>query len=317
MQSALLCCIKTNSLKYFIYGILYLLVGSQLATAQTEGFLSNEGAVIHYRTYGKGDPLLIINGGPGMNSNGFATLADSLSSDRMVILYDQRGTGKSTLPGISNKTISMKGMLDDLEVLRKGLHINRWTILGHSFGGMLASYYAANYPERVNALILSSSGGIDLELLQYVNRNIQQRLSEKDRQSLEYWNNKIAGGDTSHAARLQRGMALAPAYLYHPKYISQVAERLTQGNTLINNLLWDDMRTIHFNCADSLATFSKPVLIIQGKQDIIEEKTARKAQSILKNSQVVLLDHCGHYGWLDSPTLYFKNIRQFLSTIKN
>jgi proline iminopeptidase len=252
-----------------------------------------------------------------MNSNGFATLADSLSSDRMVILYDQRGTGKSTLPGISNKTISMKGMLDDLEVLRKGLHINRWTILGHSFGGMLASYYAANYPERVNALILSSSGGIDLELLQYVNRNIQQRLSEKDRQSLEYWNNKIAGGDTSHAARLQRGMALAPAYLYHPQYIPLVAERLTQGNTLINNLLWDDMRTIHFNCADSLATFSKPVLIIQGKQDIIEEKTARKAQSILKNSQVVLLDHCGHYGWLDSPSLYFKSIRNFLSTIKN
>ncbi|HPH83810.1 MAG TPA: alpha/beta fold hydrolase [Ferruginibacter sp.] len=290
---------------------------SQFATAQTEGFLSNEGSVIHYRTYGKGDPLLIINGGPGMNSNGFAALADSLSSDRMVILYDQRGTGQSTLPEISIKTISMKNMLNDIEVLRKALHINQWTILGHSFGGMLASYYASIYPERVNALILSSSGGIDLELLQYVNRNIQQRLSAKDRQSLEYWNNKIAEGDTSHAARLQRGMALAPAYLYHSQFIPQVAERLTQGNTLINNLLWDDMRTIHFNCADSLASFNKPVLIIQGKQDIIEEKTARKAQSNFKKSQVVILDKCGHYGWLDSPTLYFKSIRTFLSNIKN
>ena len=59
-------------------------------------------------------------------------------------------------------------MVDDLEVLRKQLQIRQWIVLGHSFGGMLACYYATLFPENIEGLILSSSGGIDLELQSYV-----------------------------------------------------------------------------------------------------------------------------------------------------
>jgi proline iminopeptidase len=292
---------------------LLLFFFSTFAFAQTEGYSTNTDlSKTHYRTFGSGKPLLVINGGPGMNSNGFETLARKLAENRMVIIYDQRGTGKSTLPKLTPETVTMQLMIADIESLRKHLKIERWDVLGHSFGGMLASYYATVHPEKIGKMVLSASGGIDLGLLDYANANIQSKLTKTERDSLTYWNAKINAGDTSHKTRLGRGRNLAPAYLYDKKYVPILAERLTQGNADLNQLLWDDMQKIHFNCAPKLKNYAKPVLIIQGKQDIIKPETAERAHKVLKNSKVVLLEHCVHYGWLDAEVEYFKELNAFL-----
>ncbi len=267
---------------------------------------------IYYRTYGAGKPILIINGGPGMNSDGFADLAKSLSKNNMAIIYDQRGTGKSFLQKPDSTSVTMQLMADDIENLRKYLKIKKWIILGHSFGGMLASYYAGIYPESTEALILSSSGGIDLGLLSYVNTRLTARLNAQEKDSLNYWNKKISDGDTSYFARLHRGLALAPAYVYDRKNIPAIAERLTKGNSVINDLVWQDLQKIKFDCKGKLSRFNKPVLIIQGKHDIIEEKTALTEHQVLKNSKLVFMDHCVHYGWLDRPDIYFPEIQEFI-----
>ncbi len=292
---------------------LLLLLFQFTVCAQKEAIIKNGNGCIYYKTFGSGKPLLLINGGPGMNSNGFDAIAKKLSANYMVITYDQRGTGRSVVEKLDKHTITLDLMIADIELLRKHLHISKWIILGHSFGGMLASYYATIHPENIESLILSSSGGIDLGLLSYASTNIQARLSSKESDSLNYWNKKIASGDTSYHARLGRGMALAPAYIYNRKYIPIIAERLTQGNTMINNLVWDNMQQIKFDCTKKLLSFDKRVLIIQGKNDIIEERTALQEHEVFKNSILVLLDHTGHYGWLDNEKEYLGAIEKFLS----
>lgn len=281
--------------------------------AQKDGFAESNGVKIYYRTFGKGIPVLIINGGPGLNSDGFADLAKTLSAHNQTIIYDQRGTGRSVMQKIDASTMTMQFMIDDIENLRKHLKIERWIILGHSFGGMLASYYATIHPGNIISMILSSSGGIDLDLLSYVSRNINARLTPQQLDSANYWSQKVAGGDTSHFARWQRARALANAYVLDKKYAPIIAERLTYSNLDINNLLWQDMQRIHFNCAAKLSTFDQPVLIIQGRQDIIEIKTSQKANEILKNSKLVIVDHCIHYGWLDNREAYLSQVEEFIS----
>lgn len=286
---------------------------STVAFAQTEGYSTNaDQSKTYYRIFGSGKPLLVINGGPGMNSNGFETLARKLSEHRKVIIYDQRGTGKSTLKELTPQTVSMRLMASDIEALRKHLQIERWDVLGHSFGGMLASYYATAFGGHIDKLILSASGGIDLGLRDYVGANIQSKLTQTERDSLTYWNAKIDAGDTTHATRLGRGRNLAPAYLYDKKYVPILAERLTQGNADLNQLIWDDLDKIKFDCAPQLKNFSRPVLIIQGKQDIIKPETAERSRQAFKNSKVVYLENCGHYGWLDVEGEYFDQINSFL-----
>ncbi|MDQ6610162.1 MAG: alpha/beta hydrolase [Bacteroidota bacterium] len=294
--------------------VLYFLLfqTSTKVSAQTEEYAPGVQLKTYFRTFGTGKPLLIINGGPGMNSDGFVTLAKTLSKNHQTIIYDQRGTGKSVLKKTDSATITMRLMAEDLEQLRSYLKIEKWSVLGHSFGGMLASYYATLHPDKIEALILSSSGGVDLELLSYVDA-ITSKLTQGERDSLAYWNSRISTGDTSYATRLGRGRSLAPAYLYDRKNIPVIAERLTQGNSLVNNLVWNNLRTMNFDCKKALASFDKPVLIIQGKQDIIEEKTGQKAHQLFKNSKLVLLDKCGHYGWLDRPDKYLPEVENFLA----
>ena len=281
--------------------------------AQKDGFAQSDGVKIYYRTFGTGTPILIINGGPGLNSDGFVDLAKTLSAQNQTIVYDQRGTGKSVMQKIDASSITMELMIDDMENLRKQLKIERWIILGHSFGGMLASYYATIHPDRIISMILSSSGGIDLDLLSYVSKNINARLTPQQQDSASYWSQKINNGDTSYFARWQRAKVLANAYVYNKKYALPIAERLTQSDLRVNNLIWQNMQKIKFNCAPKLSTFTKPVLIIQGKQDVIEERTSQKANKILKNSKLVILDHCVHYGWLDNRDMYLSEVEKFIS----
>jgi proline iminopeptidase len=282
--------------------------------AQTEGFSKNtDSSQTYYKIFGKGTPILIINGGPGMNSNGFEPMAKILAEKYQTIIYDQRGTGKSALKELNDKTVSMKLMADDIESLRKHLKINKWTILGHSFGGMLASYYATIYPNSIDKLILSSSGGVDLSLLKGENL-IEAGLSKIEKDSLNYWNDKIEKGDTSYTARIGRGRAMAPAYVYDRKFVTIIAERLTQGNSTLNSLLWGDMQKMNFDCKNKFSNFKNPVLIIQGKQDIISAAIGEISLKAFPNSKMVLLENCKHYGWLDAKEKYFDTIESFLKS---
>src|SRR6476469_2737356 len=100
--------------------LLFLLLSASVA-AQTEGTIESAGSKLYYRTFGTGQPLLIINDGHGMNSDGFVPLAQRLSAANMTIIYDQRGTGKAALEKVNSATVTMDLMVADLENLRKHL----------------------------------------------------------------------------------------------------------------------------------------------------------------------------------------------------
>ncbi len=297
----------------FLFLLVFFCISSRFGLGQKSQFITQSENTIHYRVFGEGIPILIINGGPGMNSDGFAGLAETLGKSYKTIIYDQRGTGKSKLNRVNSETISLELMAKDIETIRNELDLEEWLILGHSFGGILASYYTTKYPERVSGLILSSSGGLDLEL--FSSLNITARLTPLQRDSLNYWTRQIQNGDTTYYASLKRGKYLAPAYLNNKSFIPSVAERLTQGNSTINSLVYQNMRRINYDVSADLKTFSKPVLIMQGKHDIIPIAVSKKAHSIFKNSKLVVLPNSSHYGWLEDPKMYFSNIDSLINLI--
>ncbi|WP_104734715.1 alpha/beta fold hydrolase [Hanstruepera ponticola] len=284
---------------------------SKLGISQSAIDIPIENGNIHVTTFGIGKPILIINGGPGMNSEGFTSLAQELGKTNLAILYDQRGTGQSTISEVNSETMTMDLMVSDIEAIRKYFGFKDWVVLGHSFGGMLASYYLKKHPERLSGLILSGSGGFNLSITR--NLNLLSRLSKNERDSLNYWNRQISRGDTSYQARYNRGKYLAPAYVYDKKHAPVIAERLTQGNRTINSLIWQNIRTINFDCSEAYKNFEKPVLIIQGKQDVMGDHIAKEAYNLLPNSTLVFMDKCAHYGWLEQPRDYFEALSNFLN----
>ncbi|MFY0697230.1 MAG: alpha/beta hydrolase [Balneola sp.] len=304
-------------MKYIFYSLLtgLFIFLSQIGFAQQSQFIEENDGLIHFRVFGDGVPVLIINGGPGMNSDGFSGLAETLGESYKAIIYDQRGTGKSQLSEINSRSITLDLMVKDIEAIRKELNIEEWAIVGHSFGGILASYYTSKHPTRVSGLILSSSGGLDMSL--FSSLNITGRLTSLQRDSLNYWTRKIQNGDTTYFASLQRGKYLAPAYLNDKSYVPNVAERLTQGNSEINALVYQDMRRIGYDVTEDLKGFENPVLIMQGKHDIIPVAISEKAHSVFKHSKLLILPNSSHYGWLEDSLLYFAEIDSLISLTQN
>jgi proline iminopeptidase len=112
-----------------------------------------------YGTPGSATPVIIANGGPGFShvyllQNDVFT--SRLAHDRQVVFYDQRGDGKSKLlkPDAAQ---DMNAQVADLDAIRAQLGFQRFDLIGHSWGGLLAMGYASAHPEHIEKLVLIDS----------------------------------------------------------------------------------------------------------------------------------------------------------------
>lgn len=119
-----------------------------------EGFITTQDSVkIRYKVAGNGKPCLYIHGGPGQGFDSFELMkGNNLEKKLTMIYFDQRGSGSSEKAA----NYHMETMLKDIETLRKHLGIKKFYLLAHSFGGMIATEYANEYPEHVEGLILAN-----------------------------------------------------------------------------------------------------------------------------------------------------------------
>lgn len=118
-------------------------------------YLNIWGKKIWYEVYGAehSDTLLYLHGGPGASCLDFVNLARALCGNMRVILFDQLGVLRSDAIG-EQESYSMEYQIEMIEEMRRLLGIEKWSILGHSYGGMLAVLYAYTYPDPIHKLIL-------------------------------------------------------------------------------------------------------------------------------------------------------------------
>ncbi len=112
---------------------------------------------IYYEIHGDGEPLLMIQG-YGRYSGHWTTLIPPFSKEYRVIIFDNRGTGRTDKP---ETPYTIKMMAADARGLLDAIGIDKANVLGASMGGMIAQEFALNYPDRVISLILgcTSCGG--------------------------------------------------------------------------------------------------------------------------------------------------------------
>lgn len=101
------------------------------------------------------EPAIFIHGGPGGTHMGFGNLI-SLADARAVILYDQLDSGKSDRPE-DPANWRVERFVGELEAIRQALGIERWHLVGHSWGAALALEYAAAYPEATASAVLGGT----------------------------------------------------------------------------------------------------------------------------------------------------------------
>lgn len=113
------------------------------------------GKKIYCEVYGAefNDTLLYLHGGPGASCLDFVNQAKALGKKMKVVIFDQLGVLRSEAIA-ENEDYSMEYQIEMIEEMRKLFGIEKWSILGHSYGGMLAVLYAYIYPNSIQRVIL-------------------------------------------------------------------------------------------------------------------------------------------------------------------
>lgn len=281
------------------------------------GSYKSNGVKLRYYLLGTGKPVLILSGGPGTWGKDLLPVAELLdNASYRSILFDQRGTGESKLKTYDEKTINLQAYVDDIEGLRKHLKLEQWIILGHSWGGRLAMAYAAEYPDRVQSLILVGSGGAHNNYSHVFSKNIQTRQQDLELAAYYFWTNPYRMGMMPDQALVEQVRSQLPSYMYDRSKVLPLFTNL--GEEVFNPRTFQIARKIKLTSSvrkNLQASFTQPVLVIQGEQDPIGVSTAYANLGLFEASsrkEIKLINACGHIPWLEQRDIFNMYLTDFL-----
>ena len=258
---------------------------------------------------GAGLPLIAVNGGPGLSHVYMMQndLWQRVAAHRLVVLYDQRGTGESKHVQ-ANAPQTMDAQIADLDAIRTALALDRVAILGDSYGGMVAMAYAAAHPEHVARLILSDSSAPSwnslVHLLPQVFPDLEEQGKRQGRALSADTQGAAQAGLVNHMRMMFYSPALREAYLSHMgdlgfmPAIGEAVQRATQDVDL----------------TPKLAGFRFPTLVINGRYDMnVAPLTAWRIAHSIPGSQIVFFEKSGHLPAYEEPDKYLRVLDAFLA----
>jgi proline iminopeptidase len=297
-----------------------LAVGATQAEAQRarQGMLSLDDARIFYEIVGTGDPIIVVHGGPGLDHSYLQPGLDALGTRHTVVYYDQRGTGRSSAE-LTPDAINFDAFVDDVDALRQALGYERVSVLGHSFGALIALQYAMRYPDNLRALILLNPTE--------PGTRFQEQTAERQstRRSAEVAEEMAAIRDTEafqarDAATLSRFYRLAfRSTMRNPDQVEQVELDLS-GTTArhgqdVAALLGQSMEQ-PVDWWGQLGLVQAPTLVVHGRYDAPPIDMARELAEALPLGSLAVLD-TGHFpyvedrdGLLSAVSGFFAGLRQ-------
>lgn len=300
-----------NRLVVFVL-ILFSITLPAQTVIHAKGVAHTDDVDIAYETLGKPGsalPVFAVNGGPGLTHAYMVMndLWDRVALHRLVIFYDQRGTGgsKPLKPGASQ---SMDAQVADLEAVRQKLGLDKIALVGDSYGGLVVMAYAAAHPEHVARLVLSDSPGPSwksiVHLLPQVFPDIQEENAQEEK--------KLAGSmDAAARAGLRNHFRMI---FYSPAKRDAYMSRM--GDLGFEPAVGEAVgkATENLDLTSRLPGFQFPTLIINGRFDMnVAPLTAWQLKQAIPGSKVVFFEESGHLPSYEEPEKYLTVLEGFLN----
>ena len=248
-------------------------------TKAVTGVAEVNGADIWYQLWGKGNPLICLHRGMGVDSSylkvpGILQLANK---GRQVLIFDQRGHGRS---GRSNlKFYSHSSWVEDVR------GTDRFALMGHSYGGFIALEFALKHPTYITHLILvgTSAGPVN---------SGQPPIAQNDR-------------DLEEFLRTQW-----PAFFVGSEKYWRVFDNISFSCDPYNVAFHDELE--RYDVREEVRNLQVPILLLAGSEDHYLPDM-RWLHQHLPCSQLEIIPDSGHLPFLEKPNEFMSVVERFLS----
>lgn len=280
-----------------------------------------EGYQVYTRTVGKGIPILLLHGGPGANHTCFTIFEKYVDLDRFsLVYYDQLGSLNSDQIA-DEALLSLPRYVDEVEQVRAALGLEKFILLGHSWGGILCMEYALKYEKEGHMLGMVISNMVDSGAVyqEYLEKVRERVLTEEE---LDYARKIEAEGrdDDPRYRELIDGKLNSfslcrldppPAFLSAPGVPNPVVYRYFQGD---NEFVmtgaakdWDRSGDIH--------KIQTKTLAFGGRYDTMDPERMEHIGREVQNGRSYICPEGSHLCFWDDSEHYFAALNEFLDTL--
>ncbi|EMY8532107.1 alpha/beta hydrolase [Bacillus cereus group sp. TH43LC] len=295
---------------------------------ETGEYINIRGKKLYVETHGnpKNKPVLYLHGGPGESCYDFSFhQAERLKNSLYVIMIDQRGVCRSE-EITEDEAFGLNDLIEDCEELRKSLQIEKWSIIGHSFGGYVALLYASIYPSSIEKIIFEGPT-FDFALT-------SKALLQKTADLLKkYGKEEVAKACLVYLSSNASSEELLDAYIRlsdeleeNRMEIYNYKEDVTD-ESLYSDEEWEvfsNRSKIHFDRLKLEGAFhtsllrkikdvQNPMLLIVGKHDVVTcEKQIEIFNKDARNGKYIVFEESGHSPHYEEADRFAETVIHFL-----
>lgn len=277
------------------------------------GQTSSTSVPLYWARYGPEgvSPLLVLHGGPGASHEYLLPQMLELAGDRELIFYDQRGGGRSRHDDEGN--ITWRTQVQDLAAVALEFSLDPLSIVGYSWGGLLAVLYAIEaaserVPVKPARLVLIDPAPVTRSYREEFETEFNRR--QQNGPVADLRKHLAASGlqETDRAAHRQRAFEVSVAgYFADPARATDLTPFRVIGK--VQKSVWASLGD--YDLRDDLKTVHCPALVLHGSEDPIPEASSREIAAGL-GARFVLVEGSGHVPYVEQPEQLFPAIAAFL-----
>ena len=276
--------------------------------------MSVRGISLFAQVIGHGYPLVLMHGGPGADHSSmlaFQPCADHFT----LVFYDHRCNGRSEGAPVSSMT--WENLTADADALRQALGFDKWAVLGHSFGGMVALEYALRYPQSLSHLLLLDTCGDTW----WVRENAPEILAKRGHSAAtvetarRFYTGQIEPNEFMPSMR-----KLAGAYYHNPSPLLMTREILTVG---MRTKVRPEAQKFAFSqllkgwtVMDRLGEIRVPTLVLAGRDDFQFPPEHQVALATgIPNARLEIIERAGHNAPTERPDQVIQAVRESMTAV--
>jgi proline iminopeptidase len=252
--------------------------------------------------------LVALHGGPGGDHSGFKRQLTLLRDVAQIVYVDHRGSGRSRVDDL--QTCTLDNNIDDIERLCQHLGLDRITLLGSSYGGMVAQGFAIRYPARVANLVLVVTAP-SYRFLEDARRIVESRgTPDQVRVCQRLWDGSFESMDQLH----EYYRIMGPMYStgFDPQKFETGWGRGIRNFEQLNLGFREFLRTFDFT--EELSSIACPTLVLAGAHDwICPVEHSRRIAERIPRAHLKVFENSSHMIADDEPDAFLAALRGFLT----